>query len=364
MKSLARALLGIQLFGLFILPAQAFTSFYVFGDSSSTTTDPLSQGPPSFYGKRWTNGRTWVEVLTQWQGLTYDSNKNWSYYGQYSSNLVANVNQFAAPSDANTALFAVWVNNADFVDYMNRFFTLPNPTNLTQWTTNMNLSLTNHFKAVTNLYAKGMRTLILPNVVDITKIPEYNLYTDTNRKAFVRQRVISYNTTLSTTWYYQVKSNCPNLTVYFVDVFSLMDDMIAHAANYGLTNALSFGQPIDVIEDPSLVDKSLNGPGAIYVFWNYNSLTAKANMWIADVAQRQLSSVQITGITSLGASNQLDVINVPAGRSGVVEATTNFVNWSFAGNVNTNFVSQSIFLPVAGDQQFYRLRFPFSWVWP
>ena len=32
----------------------------------------------------------------------------------------------------------------------------------------MNLSLTNHFVAITNLYAKGARTLIMPNAVDFT----------------------------------------------------------------------------------------------------------------------------------------------------------------------------------------------------
>ena len=50
----------------------------------------------------------------------------------------------------------------------------------------MNLSLTNHFVAITNLYAKGARTLVMPNAVDITEVPDYDSY-GSNNLAFIRQ---------------------------------------------------------------------------------------------------------------------------------------------------------------------------------
>jgi hypothetical protein len=75
--------------------------------------------------------------------------------------------------------------------------------------------------------------------------------------------------------------------------------------------------------------------------------------------------VTFTGMTALGGSNQLDVINIPIGRNGVVEGSTNLVNWSFVQNVNTNSATQSIFVAQPADPQyFYRLRFPFAWTWP
>ena len=139
---LLRFTVGVLLFGLVVCPAQAaFTSIYIFGDTVSTTTNNTSPYPSAtnFFGRRYTNGRVWVEVLAQeradqqllvlhqqsysvsYTNLTslttnwsYSSN-NWSYFDDYSSDLVKNVGNFKAPTNATNALFVVWVNDADFV---------------------------------------------------------------------------------------------------------------------------------------------------------------------------------------------------------------------------------------------------------
>ncbi len=101
MKSLGCLIVAVLLFRSFVFPARAeFTSLYAFGDGVCTTTN--GPGGDSYYGNRKTNGRIWIEVLAQWQGLTYDSNKNFSYYGHFSSNLVAHLNNFVPPADTNT----------------------------------------------------------------------------------------------------------------------------------------------------------------------------------------------------------------------------------------------------------------------
>ncbi len=46
--------------------------------------------------------------------------------------------------------------------------------NIAIWTNAINQSISNHFTAITNLYAKGVRTLVMPNAVDITEIPYYS----------------------------------------------------------------------------------------------------------------------------------------------------------------------------------------------
>jgi len=51
--------------------ASPFTSLQVFGDGVCTTTDNVSTSAP-FHGNRYCNGRVWIEVLCQWQGLPYD----------------------------------------------------------------------------------------------------------------------------------------------------------------------------------------------------------------------------------------------------------------------------------------------------
>ena len=89
-------LTGSLLFGSVVFPAQAaFTSFYVFGDSLSAASTNVPVGP-YYYGDRWSNGRVWVEVLAQREGLTFYPSNNTSYFGNTSSDLVGEVNSFNA----------------------------------------------------------------------------------------------------------------------------------------------------------------------------------------------------------------------------------------------------------------------------
>jgi len=263
MKRLIGFAAVILLFGLVVVPAQAtFTSLYIFGDGISTTTNNPCAGQ-YYYGLRRSNGRVWVEVLAQRQGLGANSTtnvnwsnttNNWSYYGQYSPNLVANLNGFNKPSDAATALFVVWVNNADFVNDMGIIYP---SLNVAAWTNAINQSLTNHWKVITNLYyAKGARTLVMPEAVDITEIPQYNGCPAAD-KSFIRQRIIDFNTGF-TVILNQARTSLPGLTIYEPDFFSLLDNMLTNAAAYGLINMQSGGANTDVIEDDSLADKSLN----------------------------------------------------------------------------------------------------------
>lgn len=349
--------------GFAVLPTSAaFSSFYIFGDSiSSTTNNPGDQ--ISYYstnGLRWSNGRVWVEVLAQRQGMVCESNKNWSYYGHNSTNLISATASFVAPPDVSNALVVVWVNNADFVDHMTYIYPSLNPTT---WSNAINASLTNHVRAITNLYAKGVRTLIMPNAVDITKIPQYNLIASASEKSFIRQRAANFNagfvavtTNLMTT--------LPGLKIYVPDIFSLLDDVVAHAANYGLTNALYFGQSIDALGDPALADKSLNGPGRNYIFWDYQAPTAKFHAVIADYIQQLVSPVHIDDITATAGNSQIVIANTPVGRNGFVEGSTNFVNWTTAQTITSSNATQTVAVPATALQEFYRLRFPFSWTWP
>ena len=379
-------MVGFLLFGSAVFPAQAaFTSLYIFGDGVSTTTTNASAGQ-YYYGLRKSNGRVWVELLAQQLGLTnnywystngsihvsytnlsasstnwsYSSN-NWSFYGDFSPLLVTNVNHFTAPSDADTALFVVWVNDADFVGYMGSIYP---STNIVTWTNAINQSLTNHWNIITNLYyAKGARTLIMPKAVDITEIPQYN-GNPAAIKSFVRQRVIDFNTAF-TTLLNQARASLPGITIYEPDFFNLLDNVLTNAAAYGLTNALSGGQSIDVIES-SLTDKSLNGAGTNYIFWDSSDPTAKLHAVLADITQQLVSPAQISNLTALNGSNQLVMANVPIGQNGLVLGCTNLLAPSWTTNITfvSSNTTQTIFVTPSGPQWFYRLKFPYSWTWP
>ena len=340
--------------------ASAFDAFYAFGDGVCTTTSNNPAVPSLYYGHRESNGRVWIEVLAQRQGLPYDPTKNQSYFGNFSTMLLANLNHFTAPANASNALFAVWVCDADFVSDIQNIYPSVNVTN---WNSAVQASLTNHFAVITNLYAKGVRTLILPNAVDITEVPYYNQIVSASDRGFVRGRVIYFNTNFLTT-INQAKKLCPGLTVVVPDIFNLLDNVLTNAASYGLTNALYLGQPIDAVE--ALANVATNGPGTNYVFWDYQDPTAKFHAVIADYIQQLVSPVQVGQLIPLAGSNGVAIANVPVGLNGVVESLTNLAatNWAGVKSFSSTNVTQSVFVPAASAGQFYRLRFPYAWSWP
>ena len=359
MKKAVPFMVGFVLFGCAVFSAKAaFTSLYVFGDGLSTTTNNPSPGS-QYYGNRYSNGRVWVEVLAQRQGLTYDPNKNWSYFYNTSTSMLAHVGSFNAPSDASNALFVVWVNCADLW-----FQSYYSGANMAAWTNGINQSQNNYYKAVTNLYAKGVRTLIMPNAVDLSTIPEFNTSVNAN---FIHLRCIDYNIAFSNTLN-QIRALCTNLTIYTPDFFTLLTNLLAHPANYGVTNALGGGLPIDAIDAvnygfPTAV---INGSGTNFIFWNIDNPTAMVHMWMANLAQQLISPAQIDQLTTLNGSNQLVLANVPIGQNGLVLGRTNILSGIWTTNtsfVGTN-VTQTLFFPAAGPQWFYRVSYLYSWTWP
>ncbi len=223
-------------------PAQTqFTSLHVFGDGICTTTNNPLPGQ-YYYGLRRSNGRVWVEVLAQRQGLGANSitnvnwsnsSNNWSFYGQYSPLLVTNLSHYVPPGDVSTALFVVWVNDADFVGDMGNIYYAYNDgtsTNQALWTSALNQSLINHWSIITNLYAKGVRNLLMPNAVDITQIPVYDLSNPTDL-IFIRDQVISFNSSFNGLLS-QARASLPGLTIYEPDFFSLLNNMLSNSAAY------------------------------------------------------------------------------------------------------------------------------------
>jgi len=361
-KSCIPFTLAILLFGLACFPARAaFTSLYVFGDSLSCTTNNPSAGP-LYYGQRYANGRVWVEVLAQRQGVATNAILNNSYFGNYSSNVLKTVKTFNA-TDTNTALVVVWANNADLFD-----LPLYTVTDLATWTNSISQSTNNYYQIITNLYGKGFRTLIMPNVVDLSTIPRFN-HSSGNYTNTVHQQCLAYNAAFAKTigW---ARTNYPDLKLYSPDFYALLANLFANPAEYGVTNAtINWGSvvasvdAITKLETPALS----TGPGTNFIFWDQFNPTAIVHAIMADVAQQLLSPVQFSGLAQVNASNRLDVVNMPVGTANnFVLYATNLAqpvwltNSSFAGITNP----QSIFVSPTNSQRFYRLKFPWQWSWP
>ena len=395
MKSLIQfTLLVVLFFGTNLFPAHAaYSSLYVFGDTLSATADINSPGGSYFYGQRWSNGRVWVEVLAQRQGLTFDAIKNNSYWDHNSSLLLNELSSFTPPADVANALFIVWVCNADTFDTA-----MPQYTKLSQWQAANAASQANHLQIIAKLYAKGVRNLVLPNAVDISKIPAFNA--GTTYTAMEHAGCVDYNLKFSNT-INQARALYRDLKIYTPDYFTLLNNVITNAAYYGLTNALSTrGFSIDAFSDSSIDKLTLNGRGTNYIFWDAQDPTAKFHAVIADVAQQIISPVQIKQVALLNDLNRLDLINVPVGLNGFVEGITvtnqTPPGWTTVQGFNSTKTTQSLFVvapqfpPFLADtnsgggsidpshpgtntgpgvvqptqEQLYRLRFPFAWNWP
>jgi phospholipase/lecithinase/hemolysin len=398
-KSFIRFTLGVLFVGITLFPARAaFTSLYIFGDTLSATTDPDTAGSSYYYGGRDSNGRAWVEVLAQRQGLKSDGIKNNSYWDHNSSNLVTELKTFTPPADVANSLFIVWVCNADTFDAATTL--LYNPRY--QLSSANILSQANHQQIIASLYAKGVRNLVLPNAVDISQIPAFNAGT---AAAALHAGCLDYNARFAS-MISQARATYPGLKIYTPDFFTLLNNALTNAAYYGLTNALS-AKGFSIDATTALYSKSqganLNGPGTNYIFWDPQNPTAKFHAVIADVAQQIISPVQIGQVAVLTGSNRLDLVNVPVGLNGFVEgitATNNASwNWTSVQSFNSTNLAQSVFVtspqfppflvdtntsgggsidpgnPGTGtgsgshvvqpsQAQIYRLRFPFAWNWP
>jgi phospholipase/lecithinase/hemolysin len=290
---------------------------------------------------------------TNW---SYSSN-NWSYFGNYSATtnngtLVTDISNFPAPPDANTALFVIWVSSADLFFDQSLL-----ATNLSLWTSAINLSQTNYLNAIQILYSKGARTLLMPNAADITAAPFY-AYLSAANKNFVRQRIGDYNAAFGAT-VNQARAAFPGLTIYFPDMYSVLSNALVNPSAYGLTNA-----GIDALHDTSLKNKSLSGPGANYIFWDQLYPSARMEAALAGVAAQVIAPTQINKLTLLNGSNQLDVVNVPIGLNGLVYGTPDLASWTVAQSITSTNTTETIFFPPVGPDQSYRLAFPFSWIWP
>ena len=423
MKKLAQIVIAISLLATLAIPVQAFTSLHIFGDGISTTTNNATAGQ-YYYGLRESNGRVWVEVLAQRLGLGANSTNNvnwsnsannWSYFGQYSQNLVTNINYFAPPQDTKTALFVVWVNCADFVADMGNIYLEGYYTNNAMWNAAVTQSLNNQLSIINSLYAKGVRTLVMPNAVDISEIPQYDgiALSRPADRIFIRNQVISFNAQFAA-MLNKAQASLPGLTIYEPDFFGLLDNTLTNASAYGLTNALYNGVSIDAYSDPNITTLALNGQGNNYIFWCKTAPTAKLNEIMADTTMQMIAPAQISSITINGniagpTVNQLAIANIPVGLNGFVEGSTNLGqvpmattwNWTTVANVNSSSTSQLVSFPAPpllpygeaggpppnlggsstqsdssgngniggvnatpGIMETYRLRFPMAWNWP
>jgi phospholipase/lecithinase/hemolysin len=135
------------------------------------------------------------------------------------------VAQFAArlagaPADAG-ALYVLWGGANDI--FLNAALSLPqDPV----------ASVSNLAATIGDLYALGARTLLVPNLPDLGKAPQFNA--DPAAPA-VTALTLAFNSLLAGALS-TLESSLPGLDVIPFDTFDAFDDLLANAASFGITN--------------------------------------------------------------------------------------------------------------------------------
>jgi len=348
-----------------LLSAQSnFSSIHVFGDGVCTTTDQDST-LTSYYGDRYCNGRVWVEVLTQWQGLSYVEANNDSFFGQNTTDLLVSLAGYTPPIDVATALYVVWANDGDFVGFFQdaeSSFPL-DASNDTAWDTFVSATVDGHEDVIETLHGLGVRVLVLPKAVDIAAAPFYASLSVAER-SYVRGKIAQFNTAFEGMIETFVPT-LPGLEVYVPDSFALFEELLSNPAKFGVVNP-----GIDAISDiffmtgsyPDIMGIADNG--ANYVFWDDLHPTAKVQMHLADLVQQMISPATISGISPVGGGYELEMSNVPVGRDGSVRGSGNLVDWMEDLSFSSISVVQDVTVPSTDPSRFFRLQFPVVWTWP
>ena len=128
--------------------------------------------------------------------------------------------------------------------------------------------------AVVEFYANGARFILVPNTVDVTDIPLLNWLPDFIRDYF-RGKVEQFNRELAGALD-QIRATYPALSLVHFDFYGQVKSLLGRADDYGFTET-----DRDVLSDVTLLDKSFDGPGANYVFWDPIHPTTKSHAIIA-----------------------------------------------------------------------------------
>jgi thermolabile hemolysin len=259
----------------------------VFGDSVSdnqnvySTTQWEVPSPHSYVAGRFTNGKVWNEYLSDNLGVP---NYNWAVGGAAADDyyvipgVVSQVQSYldympSAPNykPANT-LFTMLIGANDLINYGRT------PDSIR----------TNEQSALQSLITSGAKNILVLNVPDLSKSPkmsaEMGFKTQTERDT-LQGNVATLNTMVAN-MVATLKAQNPTVKIFLRDTRTLVDDMIAHPASYGVTNTTQ--SCLDINDDNSLNYAQTQGirPGCTnadtYLFWDLLHPTTHSHKVIAD----------------------------------------------------------------------------------
>jgi phospholipase/lecithinase/hemolysin len=321
----------------------SFTALYAFGDSISDTGRNPPSPPTSYFNGRYSNGPLWVEYLSADLGLPYNAANNFAVSGSTTSDLQSEIAGLPVSPNLPTALFTIESGGNDFLQNANL------GTNDPAWSIIVSNAVLNLTNAIATLYADGAREFLVLNLFNLGQAPFFSAYS-ANYRLYVDSKVAAFNTQFES-----VVSNAnqqiPGLRIYVAGFNQLSSNILSAPASYGFTVST-----IGALQDPELTDKSFNGPGANYVFWDPLHPTTKGHALLA-AAAFQCVGVQLN-VARNGTNFNLTVSNLYPTLPYTIQSSANLVTWSnyqtFTA-VNTNAVVTVT--NGTGARSFYRVGY-------
>jgi thermolabile hemolysin len=213
---------------------QAIQKLVVFGDSLSdlgnvfqVTGGIYPPNPPYFRG-RYSNGRLWVEYLSDRLNLTSAQINNFAWGGATSgitnNNLVPNLQaQVSSFSQKNRhvnvdTLFLLWVGANDYL----------------QGVTSINLAIENIVSAIDSLASMGAQKILVGNLPDLGKLPATRNKTNS---ATLSNLIEAHNQNLRRSLK-QLQQKYPELQIVTLDANRLYREAIANPSKFNFNNVI------------------------------------------------------------------------------------------------------------------------------
>lgn len=316
-KSLIK--LAIFCFGLLaagFTQAASFNEAIVFGDSSSDSgnyfalfggvskqpyeTDNVPSDPYSIGGHHFTNGKTWVEQLTRKMRIPKSGKPSEVSPGRFRNyavgrsraravllegvfsdvNLTTQVDSFLADENdlaPSEPLYIIWIGSNDVADAL----FAPNPADI------MGAALLNTFTQIQRLYDHGARHFLILNIPDFAITPRVlDLGLPDGALQLIRMASVGYNLALAGNLALMQSEGgpAPNMDVIILDVFSLLDDVVAHPELYSL----------EVVDEaciiPDTQGQAYCSNWDSYLFWDAQHPTRAGHSIIAEKAVMEIES--------------------------------------------------------------------------
>lgn len=298
---------------LTVTTGYSFTAVYSFGDSlTDTGRNPPSPGTNYFNG-RYSNGPLWVEYLSAQLGIPYDASNNLAFSGSETSNLLSQIAAMPASGNPQSALYTVWSGGNDFLDAVSTDLIFDSA-----WAVTISNAVRNLTNAVATLYTNGAREVIVGNMPNVGQTPGASSYGSLTN--YVDSKVQLFNTSLGTA-VTNLMFIHPGLRIYLMNANQLGTNVTDSPATYGFT-VVSIG----ALQDTTLTNKSFNGPGADYLYWDQIHPTTKLHALVAALAYDLVG----VGLNLAGTAPTLNltVSNLYPGFQYSIQGSSNLFTWT------------------------------------